>query len=521
MKLVADARRLLPYLGVVLCGIGLGLALAYSIAHAIQLQEGRAALKAYAQRLVKAADLLDAEDTQAIAAITQDNRPFCSDEEIAFLRDYVFHSQDIRDIGRTKDGKRYCSAGVGKLAQPKATVAPDIATGGLKVNLQAALTISDKTTGFDVEKNGVVLIHNPEAVRKFEEPPMSFSGFLYDRLSQSMSQTYGPPVPLTRDEVAAGEPIERNGIFYQPLCSQTTMVCQVAAEHRGDLLAKRGYLFAGFLIGGALLGIALALIAILFYQRQRSLERQLRRAIRKDALTIAYQPVVNLDTGIIVGAEALVRWTDRSGKTVRPDLFVSLAEEEGYVSDITRLVLRKAINEMGDLLAAGNFKISLNITTEDLRDRRTFDLLEQCMSAAGLAPACIGLELTERSTADQAVAIQAISELRSAGHRVYIDDFGTGYSSLSYLHRLAVDVIKIDQSFTQTVGTGAVTASVVPQILSMAYQLGLMVVVEGIETQDQAEYFRKAGAGILAQGWLFGKPVSAAQMKWMVQGGSN
>jgi sensor c-di-GMP phosphodiesterase-like protein len=206
---------------------------------------------------------------------------------------------------------------------------------------------------------------------------------------------------------------------------------------------------------------------------------------------------------------------------VKPDLFVSLAEEEGYVSDITRLVLRKTINEMGDLLAAGNFKISLNITTEDLRDRRTFDLLEQCMSAAGLAPACIGLELTERSTADQAAAIQAISELRAAGHGVYIDDFGTGYSSLSYLHRLAVDVIKIDQSFTQTVGTGAVTASVVPLILNMAYQLGLMVVVEGIETREQAEYFRKAGAGILGQGWLFGQPVPAAQIKWMVQGGSN
>ena len=99
---------------------------------------------------------------------------------------------------------------------------------------------------------------------------------------------------------------------------------------------------------------------------------------------------------------------------------------------------------------------------------------------------------------------------------MYIDDFGTGYSSLSYLHRLSVDAIKIDQSFTQTVGTGAVTASVVPLILKMAYELGLMVVVEGIETNEQAEYFRKAGAGLLAQGYLYGKPVSAAQMKWLV-----
>ncbi len=521
MKFLSIIRRLLPYLGVVLCGIALGVALADMVAHAIRLREGRAELKAYAQRLVEAADELGVENTQAIDAVTHDNLPFCSEQEIAFMRDYVFHSPHIRDIGRTKDGKLYCSAGVGKLAQPQATVAPDIATGGLKLNLRARLMISANTTGFVVEKNGVVLILNPEAIQNFEEPPKYFSGFLYDRLGQSLKQTFGPAIPLTMDEVAAGEPVERNGIFYQPLCSQSSMVCQVAAESRADLLAGGGNLFTGFLVGGAMLGIALAWIAILYYHRQRSLERQLRRAIRREALTIAYQPVVNLDSGAIVGAEALVRWVDRSGKTVKPDMFVSLAEEGGYVSEITRLVLRKAIREMGDLLATGNFKITLNMTAEDLRDRRFFDLLEQSVRSAGLAPWCIGLELTERSTADQAVAIQAISELRLAGHTVYIDDFGTGYSSLSYLHRLSVDAIKIDQSFTQTVGTGAVTASVVPLILGMAYELGLMVVVEGIETSEQMEYFRKAGSGILGQGWLFGKPVPADQMKWLVLGGVN
>jgi sensor c-di-GMP phosphodiesterase-like protein len=519
MKFFATIRSILSEIGVVLCGIALGLGLAYMVAHAIRLQEGRAELKAYAQRLVEAADELGVENTQAIDAVTHDNLPFCSEQEIAFMRDFVFHSPHIRDIGRTKDGMLYCSAGLGKLTRPKATSAPDIATGGLKLNLRAQSLISANTTWFVVEKNGVTLILNPEAIQNFVEPPKYFSGFLFDRLSQTLKQTFGPAIPLTVDEVAAGEPIERDGILYQPLCSQTSMVCQVAAESRKDVLAGGGYLFTGFTIGGALLGIALAWIAILYYHRQRSLENQLRRAIRKNALTIAYQPVVNLDTGIIVGAEALVRWVDRSGKTVRPDLFVSLAEEGGYVSDITRLVLRKAISEMADLLAAGNFKITLNITAEDLQDRRTFDLLEQSIRSAGLAPWCIGLELTERSTADQAVAIQAISELRQAGHRVYIDDFGTGYSSLSYLHRLAVDAIKIDQSFTGTVGTGAVTASVVPLILQMAYELGLMVVVEGIETSEQAEYFRNAGSGILGQGWLFGKPVDAAQMKWMVGGG--
>jgi sensor c-di-GMP phosphodiesterase-like protein len=521
MEFFRTARRLLPYLGLVLGGIGLGVSLAYSIAHAIRLQEGWAELKAYAERLVEAGDQLGVEDTNAIAAVAEDHLPFCSDQEISFMRDYVFHSPHIRDLGRTKDGKLYCSASVGKLAVPQATLAPDISTGGLKLNLHAPMMISAKTTGFVVEKNGVALVLNPEAIESFEEPPKFFSGFLLDRLNGRLTQTFGPAIPLSADEMTDGNPIERQGVFYKPLCSQTSMVCQVAAESRADILARKGSLFTGFLVGGALLGIALALIVIQFYHRRQSIERQLQRAIRRDQLTIEYQPVVDLKSGVMVGAEALVRWINEAGKPVRPDIFVALAEEGGFVSEITRLVLRKATDELSDLLAAGNFKITLNITTEDLSDRRLFKLLGHSMRSANLEPSAIGLELTERSTANQAVAIRAINELRLAGHMVYIDDFGTGYSSLSYLHQLSVDAIKIDRSFTQTVGTGAVTASVVPLILSMAGQLGLMVVIEGIETNEQAEYFRKAGGRILGQGWLFGQPMPAAQLKRMVREGFN
>ena len=513
MKFFSTARRMLPEVGLVLCGIGLGVVLADSIAHAIRLQEGRAELKDYALRLVKAGDMLGDEDTQAITAVTNDHLPFCSDKEIEFLRAYVFHSAHVRDLGHTKDGKLYCSAGVGRLAVPAPTLAPDVLTGGLKLNLSAPLSISSKTIGFVVEKNDVALVLNPDAIGNFEEPPKFFSGFLFDRQANSLTQTFGPQVPLSKEELVAGKLIERDGVFYQPLCSDTSLVCQVAAESRADVLARKGFLLVGFLIGGALLGIALALILILFLHRQRSLEAQLHRAIRKAALTVAYQPVVNLQTGRIIGAEALVRWVDESGKLVRPEIFVTLAEEGGYVSKITRLVLTKAMEEMCDLLTTGNFRITLNITPEDLRDRKFFDLLQHCMQSSGAQPSAIGLELTERSTADQLVAIQAIGELRQAGHTVYIDDFGTGYSSLSYLHRLAADAIKIDRSFTQTVGTEAVTASVVPLILNMARQLGLMVVVEGIETIEQAEYFRNAGAGILGQGYYFGRPMAADQIK--------
>ena len=119
----------------------------------------------------------------------------------------------------------------------------------------------------------------------------------------------------------------------------------------------------------------------------------------------------------------------------------------------------------------------------------------------------LAIEVTESSTARIQVALKTIRELRKRGHSVQIDDFGTGYSSLAYLHDLSVDAIKIDRAFTQAIGTEAVTVGILPQILAMAKALNLQVIVEGIETVEQAVYFAGAEMPILGQGWLFGRPV--------------
>jgi len=131
---------------------------------------------------------------------------------------------------------------------------------------------------------------------------------------------------------------------------------------------------------------------------------------------------------------------------------------------------------------------------------------------AGIQPGQIALELTERSTADMSVLREAILRLHHEGYQVHIDDFGTGFSSLAYLHELAVDAIKIDRAFTRTIGTQAVTASILPQILSLAESLGAEVIVEGVETGEQANYLIATGISMKAQGWYFGKPVAATDL---------
>jgi sensor c-di-GMP phosphodiesterase-like protein len=138
-------------------------------------------------------------------------------------------------------------------------------------------------------------------------------------------------------------------------------------------------------------------------------------------------------------------------------------------------------------------------------------MLEKSLNEALVQPRSLAIEVTESSTARHEVAIAAIRQLSQRGLDVHIDDFGTGYSSLSYLNGLAIHAIKIDRSFTQAIGTEAVTVSILPQILAMAAALKLQVIVEGVETAKQAIYFAGCGQPVLAQGWLYGRPISAPE----------
>jgi sensor c-di-GMP phosphodiesterase-like protein len=156
--------------------------------------------------------------------------------------------------------------------------------------------------------------------------------------------------------------------------------------------------------------------------------------------------------------------------------------------------------------------LSINIAAADLEGPNLFQQLETHVRQAGIEPRQIVLELTERSTGDIAGLRAAIQRLHEHGYKIHIDDFGTGYSSLSYLHELDVDAIKIDRAFTRTSGTDAVTASILPQILSMAESWKVEVIVEGVETEAQLEFLEAAGKPMRAQGWYFSRPVPAIDL---------
>jgi sensor c-di-GMP phosphodiesterase-like protein len=439
----------------------------------------------------------------------------CSDADLAALRNLLFRSLYLKDVGRVADGALLCSALGGKLPAPaRSHIGGKTIYKTRKIYYNVDLLVAAGHTAEVVEEGAANIVVSPDAFEDFSRPPLLFAGVILNRDTGKVVQMYtNAPSPMPLDLISTNRLMRRNGILYYPLCSKVRPDCVLTGLPAHEVWANN----IGLLVGATLLGIALgtgsAGLVWFMQRRHRSMSRQLRRAIQKKMLTVVYQPIVDISSGRVVSCEALVRWRDEDRQVIRPDIFVAVAEEAGFAGEITSFMLDKVCTEMGAVLREHkDFVVTINISATDLSDPTFLGRLSEILAARKVPAQSIGLELTERVTADRESVVEAIHSLRRQGHRIYIDDFGTGYSSLSYLHELAVDVLKVDRAFTNTIGTESITASIVPQIISMAHTLGLEVVVEGVEQAPQAEYLKAAGEPIYGQGWFYGKPVSAADI---------
>lgn len=242
-----------------------------------------------------------------------------------------------------------------------------------------------------------------------------------------------------------------------------------------------------------------------------SLESELRRALTNNELVVFYQPQVNVQTGKIVGAEALVRWQHPKHGLVAPDYFISLAEEMGIVVELGNQILLESCQQVKQWQDKGFTleKIAVNLSSLQFSQPDLISTIQNTLSATGLSAEYLELELTESIIMKNLEStIKVLEELKNMGISISVDDFGTGYSSLNYLKRFPLDELKIDKSFIVDIDTDAHNAGIVTAIIAMAKSLKLSLVAEGIETEKQLKFIREAGV-VTVQGFFFSKPLPA------------
>ena len=242
-------------------------------------------------------------------------------------------------------------------------------------------------------------------------------------------------------------------------------------------------------------------------------ETDLRNAIDQRAFEVHYQPVVSLTSGAVAGFEALVRWRHPTRGLVSPTEFIPLAEATGMVLPIGRMILTESCRQMAAWQRQHGREatglISVNMSSRQLADVNLVGQIESILRETGLNPSSLKLEITETAFIGDVYAAEiTLSRMRSMGVGWSLDDFGTGYSSLSYLHRLKIDTVKVDRSFVNRMGRGGKGSEMVRAIITLAHNLGMDVVAEGVETEDQRAALRALGCDY-AQGFYFSEAVAA------------
>jgi len=281
---------------------------------------------------------------------------------------------------------------------------------------------------------------------------------------------------------------------------------------RADIAMYRAKALGGYLVYQPEMSAGLA--------ERMQIAKNLSRAMNAGELELYYQPKINLDTGTLSGAEALLRWNDPERGWISPAEFIPIAEARGMMGALGKWVLQEACRQMKAWQEAGHHlpgRLAVNLAAQQLEETDIGDNIQGIVRAAGLTPACLELELTESGLMGNVErAIKVMETLKTAGFALSIDDFGTGYSSLSYLKRLPADTLKIDISFVRDMLKDPDDFTIVTTIIGMARNLGLKAIAEGVEESAQAEALLALGCDE-AQGYYFGHPEPAHvfAQKWL------
>ena len=251
-----------------------------------------------------------------------------------------------------------------------------------------------------------------------------------------------------------------------------------------------------------------------------SMENRLRQARERGEFYLYYQPQYDARTGLVIGAEALIRWRNSEGEWVLPAVFVPLLEETGLIKSVGAWALGAACQQLAKWRAKGwnNLRMSVNISSRQISDPQLVEEVSRALEKHKLPPNKLELEITESLLVNQDIVTEeTLQQLVDLGVRLAVDDFGTGYSSLSYLHQLSVNTLKIDRSFVKGIPANENSVAIARAIIGLGHSLHLDLIAEGVETEEQREYLLDLGCPLM-QGNLLSNPVPAKEFAKLMEG---
>jgi diguanylate cyclase (GGDEF)-like protein len=370
-----------------------------------------------------------------------------------------------------------------KVTESLGHAAGDVVLTEAAARLQCCITSGDTVARFEGDEFALLLTNVAETADLTE-------------ITRAISEVFKAPFRLDRQEVYVTTSI---GISLFPSNGQdsnTILRNAVAALYRAKRQGGNNSQF----YAAEMNSLALKRLA---------LETSMRRAIENEEFIVYYQPVLNLASGEVVGSEALVRWQHPELGLLPPGKFIGLAEDTGLILDIGDFVMRAACasTRAWQDRGFGRLRIAVNISARHFQQEDFPERLVEILGETRLDPTCLELELTETSIMENTEsAAKLLGRIRKLGVTVAIDDFGTGYSSLSYLKNLPIDTVKLDRSFVMGATTDPDDAALVMAIVTLAHNLRLRVIAEGVETEEQLGFLRLLRCDE-AQGYLFGKPM--------------
>ncbi|MEB1610406.1 EAL domain-containing protein [Xanthomonas arboricola] len=491
---------------VLLCA-ALPISLSYYLAWRLALDREESKLAQLAALSIRRTDTAFDEAHGALLSMAASQLPPCSPSHLAQMRALVLASHYIVELGYIQQGRLRCTSWGPSPEAVAHTTADFVVKRGIAVTTRLRPLANPQHLLMALQLRDYNVLINPNTLTDINLPPgLQLAIGTPDGQILSSTGTAAEQLLIAPPADASGTGADAQALSGRDRRGDwAAVVTEPIAYLRGPLAAARLQVVP---VGTAL---ALLLVSLVIWISRRRLSplARLEIAVQRNEFVVHYQPIIALDTGACVGAEALVRWQQPDGVLIPPDAFIPLAEESGLILPITDLVVAEVIRDLGPTLATEpSLHVAINVSAEDIKSGRVQTVLAQALHGTSVDSGQLWVEATERSLMDIEAARATIIHLRGAGHTVSIDDFGTGYSSLQYLQGLPLDALKIDKSFVDTIGTHSATSAVTSHIIDMAKTLQLRTIAEGVERQEQLDYLRAHGVD-LAQGWLFSRALPA------------